>query len=1248
MAHHKSKLSFLHRLFITEIITSFFEAPTWTDARRVVERHPGLLNEDLATRVERMIQEQITKYHKTAEFRRRMEKRWSVLHRCQEVGVEAAFWEYGLDAEEIDIPPEFKAEWEVVGELEAYYRQTGDIRSLDKAIRIWEFISDHPLLPVSAKSFQLAVLNDSGKAYFIRYQSAKRLEDLYNALKRWQQVVELAPDDLPDVSSYLNNLSIGLKALYNNTGESVNLNQAIEAQEQAVGKSRPKAFDLPGMLSNVVQLRWKRYGLTRDQSDLDRLVEICDRLVATTPLDSSDLPDHLTNLGIFLRERYHLLRDRADLERAINICEKAVTETPPDSTNLPIVMINHGLTLEDLYELTNNMADLEHALALYRQAVSQTPLNSPDLPPCLAALSRGLRMRYQHLGERADLEEAITICEEALTWVQGDSSVLPDLLSNLGNALRERYHRNGNLIDLDRAIESHRKVVAFPSLGSYLFPGALSNLGAALRDHFKLTGNLADLEEAIAVYQEAVDRSLSVSPKSPKLATYKNNLGNALRERYRRIKNTADLEDAIQLHQEATMQMSIDSPGFANCLNSLGAGLAEHADLTESLTELDHAIQTLERAVAQHSPADPNLPAYLNTLATALANRYRWTKNVADLEQAGQIYEQAAQKGLESAAGIGLTSVRNWVNLAFEGQIWEEANRFYGYAHEFSERLFKVQIVRRHKESWIRQAQGLSTSIAYALAKTDEPDNLLRAVETVETGRARLLSETLERDRDDLDALRATHPELVNHYEQAANRIVDLERQVGFSEERSLNPILREKLQIAYRDLDSTMATIQQIPGYEDFFRTPSFKQIQQALTASHSGVDGPVVGVYLTATSSGGLALIVHVGGVKHVWLNFTANDLTNWLVKSDGEKIIGGYLAGQLGEANLHEALDDVLPRIGKEIIQPVASALDDILPHPETDQRPRSVILIPTGRLALLPLHAATYPVNGEERVFLDEFTVTYAPSARTVSHSRAVVPVYPNGPSTLFAIGNPLPLPEGVQPLAFARVEVEEIVSLFGEGATALYETQATRPAVEAALGTANHLHLACHGQFDPTQPLDSGLLLSDGDMLTLKDLLARPPLQDVRLALLSACQTAITDFNQLPDEVIGLPAGFLQAGVPGVIGTLWSVDDLSTALLMIKFYELHLRGDLTNGDELMPPDQALCSAQLWLRQVTNRELATYFDQHYQRLSSTYHRRFERMPAETVLAGMTRFSLAANPDACPFAHPYYWAPFIFVGA
>ena len=48
----------------------------------------------------------------------------------------------------------------------------------------------------------------------------------------------------------------------------------------------------------------------------------------------------------------------------------------------------------------------------------------------------------------------------------------------------------------------------------------------------------------------------------------------------------------------------------------------------------------------------------------------------------------------------------------------------------------------------------------------------------------------------------------------------------------------------------------------------------------------------------------------------------------------------------------------------------------------------------------------------------------------------------------------------------------------------------------------------------------------------------------------------------PDEFIGLPATFISLGAAGVLGTLWPVSDAATALLIGKFYELHIE----NGAE----------------------------------------------------------------------------------
>lgn len=98
-----------------------------------------------------------------------------------------------------------------------------------------------------------------------------------------------------------------------------------------------------------------------------------------------------------------------------------------------------------------------------------------------------------------------------------------------------------------------------------------------------------------------------------------------------------------------------------------------------------------------------------------------------------------------------------------------------------------------------------------------------------------------------------------------------------------------------------------------------------------------------------------------------------------------------------------------------------------------------------------------------------------------------------------------------------------------------------------------LHFACHASVNFQQPLNSGLAMANYESLTLRDFLDLH-LPGTRLAVLSACETGLPG-AELPDEVLSLPAGLLQAGLAGVAASLWSVADISTMMLMVRFYEL---------------------------------------------------------------------------------------------
>ncbi len=134
----------------------------------------------------------------------------------------------------------------------------------------------------------------------------------------------------------------------------------------------------------------------------------------------------------------------------------------------------------------------------------------------------------------------------------------------------------------------------------------------------------------------------------------------------------------------------------------------------------------------------------------------------------------------------------------------------------------------------------------------------------------------------------------------------------------------------------------------------------------------------------------------------------------------------------------------------------------------------------------------------------------------------------------------------------RDEVRSLAPLFPQSVV-LLDHGAHSAEVRRHAPDADVLHLACHGVFRPDNPLFSALHLADG-RFTTRD--AYGLTLQCELVTLSACETGVSTIAP-GDELIGLSRGFFAAGAPGLLVSLWTVDDASTADLMRHFY-LHLR------------------------------------------------------------------------------------------
>lgn len=99
-------------------------------------------------------------------------------------------------------------------------------------------------------------------------------------------------------------------------------------------------------------------------------------------------------------------------------------------------------------------------------------------------------------------------------------------------------------------------------------------------------------------------------------------------------------------------------------------------------------------------------------------------------------------------------------------------------------------------------------------------------------------------------------------------------------------------------------------------------------------------------------------------------------------------------------------------------------------------------------------------------------------------------------------------------------------------------------------SAGKIHIAAHGIFRADNPMFSSLRLGDS-WLNLFDIFN---LQlGAELTTLSACETGMSAVWE-GDELLGLARGFLYAGTPSLVVSLWTVNDRSTAQLMRRFYK----------------------------------------------------------------------------------------------
>jgi CHAT domain-containing protein len=148
------------------------------------------------------------------------------------------------------------------------------------------------------------------------------------------------------------------------------------------------------------------------------------------------------------------------------------------------------------------------------------------------------------------------------------------------------------------------------------------------------------------------------------------------------------------------------------------------------------------------------------------------------------------------------------------------------------------------------------------------------------------------------------------------------------------------------------------------------------------------------------------------------------------------------------------------------------------------------------------------------------------------------------------------------------------------------------ATSPALKQFGMVHFATHGLLNEKHPELSGIVLTmvnqrgqpEDGFLSLRDIyrLDLP----VELVVLSACQTGLGKPVR-GEGLVGLTRGFMYAGAPRVVVSLWRVDDAATAELMGRFYRHML------GKHRLPAAAALRRAKAEMMEAHADWRAPYF-------------------------------------------------------
>ncbi len=789
---------------------------------------------------------------------------------------------------------------------------------------------------------------------------------------------------------------------------------------------------------------------------------------------------------------------------------------------------------------------------------------------------------------------------------------------NLGIAYSERI-RGDKADNLERAIDAHKQALSIFTRKDFPSDWARTQNNLGLAYEQRIRGDKAgNLKQAIDAYQEAL--SVRTRKDFPiEWARTQNNLGIAY---YQNRKEKAEnLERAIEAYKQALSVFTPNDYPIYWAMTQINLGLAYYQNRKEKAENLERAIEAYKQALLVCTRED--LPtewarAHMN-LGLAYCNKIRVEKT-DNYEQAIEAHKQAlsifTREDFPQENAIALYDL---------GSTYQTSNQLQLAHNNFENAIETIELLRDEiisgddiKQKFAEKWTGLYHRMVTVCLEMNRDTE---AIEYVERSKTRNLVELiLSRDLHNLFP-----PNDAYQLEQLRDEIAIGQDKIQNHKADDPTALAQHLMQLRQQRNELQNKSLRIGAG----FRFDQFQAILNQNTA--------IIEWFISDDKI--LAFIIKPHPLQ-------GQEISVWQSTADEQKALVDWASAY--RRNYNQQNDN-----WRNQLMPQLEELAKILHLDELIQQLpiecQRLILIPHRFLHLFPLHALPISHNGKTVTLLDRFPkgVSYAPSCQLLLQAQQRK--RPNF-THLFAIQNP------TKDLAYTDLEVQAITNYFNP-VNILEKETATLTAINKANLNAIHCaHFSCHGYFNQRNPRKSALILADAPLnskpanpdterylnvregethdldkcLTLDAILSLN-LKQCRLVTLSACETGLIDLKNTSDEYIGLPSGFLYAGSPSVVASQWRVNDLSSALLMIKLYENLKEQQKQQG--YLNVAIALNQAQLWLRDATKEQLEEWTSK--LPLSPTQE--------EALYDSFCKMDSGSKP----FHSPYYWAAFCSIG-